>query len=223
MRNFTSIFITLFFISSNLVAQVVVSQFPYFESFEGDSTLWSGDGHWQLGEPDDFYLNSASSGDNAWVTNLRFNYFDNSYSALESPYFDLSTLTLPYISFQLKTRTESGYDGLRLQYTTNDNFWYNLDQSSSSAAVSRNYSSFWTGNSGTGFVKVLYSLEQLPINQSIKFRFLFVSDGSINDEGVLIDDILISDFGTSRLDVSSLVLNSFSDNCTGTENLSLLI
>jgi hypothetical protein len=95
-----------------------VSTFPYFQNFEA-ANFWQagGAGSWAEGTPSANVINAAYSGTTSWATNLTGNHSANEYSWVESPFFNLSTLTAPVVEFKMWYEIHTAYaDGLPSVY-----------------------------------------------------------------------------------------------------------
>ncbi|MBE7490914.1 MAG: choice-of-anchor D domain-containing protein [Planctomycetes bacterium] len=190
------------------VAVGSVSNLPYFENFEDGSGGWGAayrfvGSSWALGTPAGTSISSAASGTQAWVTNLSGNYLDNEISSLNSPRFNFSGLTAdPYIRFAINYDSESGYDGLVLQASTDGGFtwqavgaygdpnnWYNESALDYMYAYADGGDA-WADGSG-GWVVATRQLTGLAGQANVLLRFQFVSDGSVNYEGFGIDDVWV--------------------------------
>ncbi|MDD2387883.1 MAG: T9SS type A sorting domain-containing protein [Bacteroidales bacterium] len=87
-----------------IVNMPIYSEFPITEDFESGTGYWSTGGtasSWVHGSPDaslpELVINSAHSGDNIWVTKLTGNTNTSEVSYIESPCYDLSSLSYPTI------------------------------------------------------------------------------------------------------------------------------
>jgi len=92
--------------------------FPYVEGFESGAGGWTSGGDnssWELGMPAGATIVGASTGNNAWKTNLDGDYHNDEQSYVQAPAFDFSGLTYPYVKFDLWWETEYDYDGVSLQ------------------------------------------------------------------------------------------------------------
>jgi hypothetical protein len=102
-------------------SQAQITNFPYVESFENGPGGWVVNGFntsWQHGEPNASVINSAASGDSAWVTNLTGLYANSECGDVESPFFDFTNLPLPAVKVQVWWNAEFSWDGAQLQYST---------------------------------------------------------------------------------------------------------
>ena len=179
--------------------------FPYVDNFEGASSVWTatavGTGTvWQLGTPTYGTTNSTHSPVKAWDVNLTTAYTASANCTLTSNVFDFSTAVNAKLSFWFNHYTEQSYDGTRLEYTTNGTTWLVLGTVGDPNAVNwynmtSIYSSSlpaWAGTSG-GWKKAEYTLTQLNnVVGPVQFRFIFTSDGSVQNDGMSIDDISIA-------------------------------
>ena len=179
----------------------VLSTIPYLEDFESGPAGWTTGGTsstWELGDPQGTFIDTANSGINAWVTNLDGLYSVSEQSYIESPCFDFSSLTIdPILEFAQIFTTENccdeGYvdvsiDGgntwARLGLAGEGENWYN-----------NTFNNWWNGTSGaaTQWRTARHLLDGVAGESSVKIRFVFSSDGSIQDEGFGIDDISITE------------------------------
>jgi len=199
-------------VTVSVLSVPLIGTMPYYEDFEASSGGWSSYGannSWQRGTPTGPVITSAGGGTQSWTTNLTGDYNDNELSYLESPCLNLTTLTSPQVRFKIWWDSESGYDGTQLQYSTNGGTtwtvagtvgsginWYNSTLTSGP----------WTGlscwnGSATGFppggsqgwLTAQHNLPALAGVSGVKFRFTFVSDGSVTRDGIGIDDFRVSD------------------------------
>lgn len=108
----------------------LVSNFPYQEDFEQTQGGWTAGGtgsDWAWGKPNKPTINTASSGQNCWVTGgLNGSFYSlGQRSYVESPCFDFSSLPYPFIRFQIWWESEYKYDGGNLQYSLNEGASWN--------------------------------------------------------------------------------------------------
>lgn len=181
-----------------------VDNLPYQANFVDNSEGWSVSAEaenstWEFGAPDNLIINSANTGENAWVTTLVGPYNNNERSYLESVCFDFSSLDQdPYFSLNINYNTEASYDGCWLEGSTDggDTWekigsvnsglnWYN-----NTITNTGNLGDVWSGDSN-GWIYTEHLLSGYMGESSCKFRFGFASDGSVSYEGVGIDDINI--------------------------------
>lgn len=179
--------------------------FPYFDDFEGD-TLWtvvtpqpgSPPSQWELGMPAYGATNSTHSGNNCWDVNLASAYGNNVRTAIVSPVFDFSNAVNARLSFWHNYNAENGWDGVRLDYTTDGVTWNTLGTQNDPNGVNwytgimnSTGTDGWNGTSG-GWIKSEYDLAILNnVVGPVQFRFLFASDASVTTDGYSIDDFAI--------------------------------
>jgi len=98
-----------------------VNELPYVANFSVNSEGWnvvdsSQNNSWEFGVPAGTEINAASSGENAWVTNLDGDYNTSEFSYFQSVCFDFSNITeTPRISLNIIYNTETNYDGAWLE------------------------------------------------------------------------------------------------------------
>jgi hypothetical protein len=181
----------------------MVDSFPYLENFEnGDGTWYTVDssrGSWDYGTPSSAKINRAASGNKAWKTNLYGYYNNNETSYLYSPCFDVSSMTIPTLSFSLSLDIEDGgpfvfFDGAWVDYSTDGGFtWQRLGTNGQGTNwYNRNYSGeeVW---SQQNYQRWHVATIPLPLASSLRFRFGFRSDEGLTKDGIGIDDIHIYD------------------------------
>ena len=211
-----------------------ITTYPYSEDFEAGAGGWvatnGANGTWALGAPTANVINSAASGANAWATNLSGNYNNNDNSFVQSPVFDLSSLTAPSIQFSVWWNSEFSWDGMVLQSSINGgttwqnvgafgdpNNWYN-DNSINGAPGGQPAATAqgWTGrvssnNGSNGWRLARHALTGLAGQSNVVFRFAFGSDGSVQDNGVAFDLVSVVDVlcpAPSALTATNLSLTS---------------
>lgn len=211
-------------IFSTIESIPVISTFPNTEDFESGNGGWISGGSnssWALGSPSNTIINSAASGSNAWVTNLTGVYNSNEESYVQSPCFDLSTLTDPVVKLKVWWNSENSWDGAVLQSSINGgatwqkvgdlgdpNNWY-TDGTINGLTNLEASEEGWTGrnssSNGSGtWVLAENDLTGLAGQPGVLFRIAFGSDGSVQDEGFAFDDFTVmerpqSDVGTFEL------------------------
>lgn len=148
-----------------------------------------------------------SSGVNNYVytTNLTGNYSNMTKKYLVSQCYNLSNVSNPMISFDMKYDLELNWDIVYLEYSTDfgatwnvlgtkTTGWYNSDRTLASSGGSDCYNcpgAQWTGTSTTN-TNYSYPLTDLNNETSVIFRVVFHSDEAVNQLGVNIDNFLIS-------------------------------
>lgn len=126
---------------------IVTPTSSYSENFEANNGNWfvssaSVLSDWAWGHPNKATINSSASGSNCWITGgltaSFYNYGEHSY--LQSPCFDLRSLTTPYISFNVFWESENGNDGANLQYSTdNGTTWKIVGTQSDPPCLNKNW------------------------------------------------------------------------------------
>jgi hypothetical protein len=166
---------------------------------------------WERGNSTVAGKNNTYSGANAWVTGLTGNYADNTESYLLTPNFNFLNTTgaapLYTLSFYAKRSTENGYDGFRVEYSTDSGRswlplgtstaagWYNFANTTAGAAFPVNQA-FFSG-AATTYALYSYNASFLAGTKAVAFRFAFKADASAVAAGVAIDDFQIT--GTSNI------------------------
>ncbi len=184
------------FIHLNANSQTV--SIPYSNNFDNlatDTVGWShyadsGTDDWEVGDPNYSWFGSSYSNPNAWKTDLDNSYATFSDRSLETPYFDLSdTITPKVLSLYHKTR--ASWASFKIEYKIGSNgIWLLLDNT---ASPKKNWQS-----GGNGFSNTTHSFRHSNINlsfiqgqDSLKFRFRFVSNQGTNNGGWMIDNFSI--------------------------------
>ena len=192
---------------------------PYFEDFNLSDGNWYQTAldtltKWEYGTPSFGTTNSAHSGVNCWDINLYTGYQAYATSYLYTPSFDLSTVGASILKFWINYRSENFWDGTRMEFSTDNGLTWNL-----LGYVGDPYSTNWyTNNSinssslpawentSPGWIQATYKLYQFIGQNNVRFRYVFTSDGSVNWDGVSIDDFLITElpaFDANLISVST--------------------
>lgn len=175
-----------------------------FDDVTSDAWLVSDNDLWRIGSPTTTNLNGLVS--SGYVTNPAGNYPDQTISYLISPCYNLSVLENPILKFKMAYDLEENWDIIYVQYsidqggnwevlgTANDPNWYNSDRTNESSGADNDCQNCpgaqWTGLSNT-LKEYSYDLSPMNGETNIIFRFSFISDFSVNEEGVVIDDFQI--------------------------------
>ena len=194
-----------------VTSYLLVSQFPYSQGFENGPAGWTVGGSnssWALGAPAGTVINAAGGGTSSWVTNLAGNYNANEASYIQSPCLSFANVFNAVLNMKVWWHAEAGWDGGQVQYSIDGgNTWSVLGNGSSGLfnwyndtltfgpATGR---TVWTGNTATslpptsgGWVNARHSLAALNFQPSVLLRVAFYSDGSVQYEGLGVDDISI--------------------------------
>ena len=207
-----------------------VSVFPYAQNFENAFTGWtvadSGVNCWEKGNPAKVQLSGTHSGNQAWVTKLSGDYPIDANCWLMSPCLDFSSLSDPQLSVWLNLNTEDSWDAMIMETSVNDSAWV---QYSSDTAFYNNYNDWgsieapkWSGSNG-GWVQYKTALTAFAGLDNVKIRFRFISDNSIVNEGVALDDIFISDPIPYNASAVALISPESSCGLSNAEMLSMRI
>jgi hypothetical protein len=189
------------------------SGIPYYEDFESGQGGWTVDnatsGSWDFGTPANAVINSAASGDSAFVTNLSGPYNVNEDGNVTSPCLDISSANgSEVVSLKVWWESENSWDGANLFSSVDGGSswsqvgafgdptnWYN-DNSINSAPQGSQEG--WTGRTSTGngsggWVCATHTLDSTMMvdNSSMILRIGFGSDGSVTDEGFAFDNVAI--------------------------------
>ena len=179
-----------------------------FEDSVADTFITQGTA-WEIASPASINLNTVSSGAQAYCIAPTADYLPNTKAYLYSPCYDLTTITSPILHFQMAFRTELDWDYLYMEYSTDGSTWQILGN----ASDTNWYNSASTlnglpGKQWTGIADVLrhysYDLAAFTAETTIQFRFVFLSDTYVQEQGVVVDDFTIS----STLEVSNNIDNN---------------
>lgn len=165
------------------------------ESNSGSNTMWE---RGAIGTKTLF--TNAILGSKAYVTKLSGNYPDKTKSYLVSKCYDLSNQSSPKVEFDMGFDLEPNFDILYVQTSTDNGItWSNLD----SGVVSGWYNNEGVPNTndcqncvggqwtGTVVTKTHYS-HSLPQSSNLIVRFVMESDDAVNNDGVYIDNFVVS-------------------------------
>ena len=243
--------VSAFCISQNAVAQCTtpISAFPYTEGFETNNGGWTPGGtgsDWVWGTPAKVTINQAGSGGRCWITGgLTPGAYNNGEASwLQSPCFDFTSLTHPYISFAVFWETERKFDGASFQYSTDQGVtWTNVGSQSDPANCLNdnwfNYSPIsglnplttvregWSGTvfptvgscQGTGgsarWVNAQHTMPYLAGVPKVIFRFIFGAGTTCNNfDGFAIDAVVIGEAPPNNA--------SFTYSCTSSNAVSFM-
>ncbi|MFY0627530.1 MAG: T9SS type A sorting domain-containing protein [Reichenbachiella sp.] len=204
-----------------------VSNFPYSEDFENGPGGWAADNYdvkgWELGNPHPRMenINSAFSGDNAWVTNLDGYYGEDGDYYLYSPIFDFSNLVDPVLKLAINYDTETYSDEIWVEYSTNDGVNWEVLGEVGSGGVNwyNDYNDGWLDNSG-GWKEAAHRLTELGGESTVRLRIYKYYGGDLPlGEGAAIDNIQIEEgsLDVELISVVPLIRNGLGSN----ENLTL--
>lgn len=184
---------------------LTIGNFPYMQDFETNSEGWvaetlAGSAVWELGSPAQTILDTAHSGVNAWMTGLDNDYPTFSEMHLYTPCFDFIGLQNIMVSFWLNFDSETDYDGMVLEGSSdgiiwskvglNDPAFYNSTNNASGSPVLE--APWWSGSMG-GWTKITGTLNEFAGETGVRLRFRFKSDNGINSEGFAMDDFFVDE------------------------------
>ncbi len=183
--------------TSRVVTSIeTVNTFPYNMGWEAGPMSWTTEGtnsSWALGAPTGAVINSAGEGMSSFVTNLTGPYNASELSYLVSPCFDFSAVpTDPDISFALWTETEVGFDEAWLEVSIDGGTtWTKVGASGTGTNWYNDAANEWWNDATGGWVNAENVLAGVAGVADVRLRFVFSSDGSVQQEGVGIDDFEI--------------------------------
>ena len=207
---------------------------PYFANFESGQEGWSinaiANSTMEYGAPANTIINSAASGDSAFVTGLTGTYNAAENSNVTSPCIDITTATgAEVVTMKVWWSSENSWDGANL-FGSNDggstwnqlgafgdaNNWYNDNSINGNPNGSGDG---WTGDAGNGsagWVVAQHELDSAMMvdNDAIMLRVGFGSDGSVQREGFAFDDVAVGlpthtyEYGVAGIDSIMGVCNN---------------
>lgn len=157
----------------------------------------------------------SSFGNNVYGTELGGNHADNVKSYLFTECYDLTNVTSPTLKFDLAFDLEFDWDILYIEYssdggnswnvlgTSSDPNWYNSNTLPGSNCLNCPGAQ-WTGTNAT-LQEYSYDLSTFEGQSNITFRFVFHSDQSVNQEGVILDNLTV----TGTLGLNEFALTGF--------------
>lgn len=208
----------------------VENNFPFLETFDSGPTSWISDGAfdtWELGTPNKTVIQGAASAPNAWVTGTvgPQPYQNESDNWVESPCFDMTNIQAPWVAAQVWWNSEFSWDGVVLEYSTdggsvwaeigtvNDPInWYN-DSTVNGLVAAGLSGNGWCGristnNGSNGYIQASHDIGFLGGLPSVRFRFHFGSDFSVNDDGFAFDNFGIGELPVVNLGSDTIVCDS---------------
>ena len=178
-----------------------------FESIEEELITYNTEGGsavWQRGIPTGTALNTSSSPQNVYGTNLSGNHPDNTKSFLYTDCYNLTEIGNPILKFKMAFEIEQDWDLAYVEFSTNEGItwsllgsegpdWYNSSRFAGDGVANDCYNC--VGGQWTGFNTTLtdyeFDLNDFLGESNIIFRFVFHSDQLVNYEGVVIDDLFV--------------------------------
>jgi hypothetical protein len=180
----------------------------YFENFESGNGSWVKDyeikNSWSFGTPGRIRINKAFSGINSWYTNYPYTNQKPEASSIISPCFDFTGIDRPMIKMMLWKKFDRNRDGAALQYKIGDTpgwqyvgtledgiNWYNSTLIKGRPGGDQ---IGWTEGTTaeTNWSEAKHKLDELEGKKDVKFRVVYGSDGTSQDnDGIAFDDIWI--------------------------------
>ena len=173
---------------------------------------------WEKGTPAGTLLNRAGSGTQAYGTNLDGNYPDQTKSYLVSNCYELSSILAPVLRFNMAYDLEENWDVVYVEYSTDEGAswsvlgnvnsqpnWYTSDRTNATSGTANDCQNCpgaqWTGTN-TIITEYAYDFvsntangeTDLTTESNVLFRIVFHSDASVNQEGIVIDDLVVEGF-----------------------------
>ncbi|SCY37077.1 Por secretion system C-terminal sorting domain-containing protein [Nonlabens sp. Hel1_33_55] len=185
---------------------------------------------WERGVPQGLLLNAAASGKQVYGTNLNGNYTDLTQAYLYTGCYDLANVDTAEFKFDMAFDLEQDWDIFYIQYSTdngsnwnllgnaNDSNWYNSDKSDQGNNCFSCQGGQWTGTNSQ-MTTYSTSLDNLAGQASVVFRFVFHSDQSINQEGVVLDNVQITGKTASSNTPKELLYTVYPNPSNGVFNI----
>lgn len=195
---------------------LVTSGLPYFNDFESGPGGWlpssTGLTNWEYGLPTFAPLNTTYSGAACWDINLSAPYFNLANTILTSPIFNISPYNIITLQFWLNYSSESGSDGMFIEYTNNGTTWLRLGNVGDPAGTNWYNGNLISGNQGwsgisSGWKSCSFVYNSIPGNNYLQLRYKFISDFNVVDAGCTIDDVSITGItSVNELDANTNVI-----------------
>ncbi len=210
-----------------------------FESANSDLVTFNssgGESLWERGIPTGEILNQAASGDQVYGTNLDGEYSDATQAFLLTSCYDLSAMRAPTLQFTMAYDLELNFDVLYVQYTLDGGEswsvlgsvnsqpnWYSSDRTNASSGNADDCQlcpgAQWTGTDGE-LREYAYNFTLNAVNgetdltgeNNVIFRLVFHSDPFVSQEGVIIDNLGVTELIDDDDDDDDGVLD-INDNC----------
>ncbi|WP_438962490.1 T9SS type A sorting domain-containing protein [Nonlabens sp.] len=158
---------------------------------------------WERGVPAGSVLNQAASGTQVYGTNLIGNHPDDTIAYLFTGCYDLTSITNPTLQFEMAFELEQDWDLMYMEYSVDggsnwnvlgsstDPNWYNSSRSPNGINCFNCVGAQWTGTDAT-MKTYSYDLTAFNAENNIVFRYVFHSDQSVTEEGVIIDNVVVT-------------------------------
>lgn len=206
-----------------VVVNSIMTHTPdYFTDLETDDAALISAGtnsNWAWGDPNSGIITDGNGcGNNAWVTGLTSNYLANTNSTLTTACFDFTgSASVPFIRFDNIYRTEAGFDRFWIESSVDGGAnWTKILANAGATGWYNNVGlNVWEGTSaGNTWIVSANTLDGLE-GTTAMFRWVFVSDGSVQYEGIGLDNLFI---GYNFSDVKATAVTSPVSSCGLTAN-----
>lgn len=178
---------------TTIVNSPVVSTFPYLQDFETAGHNWISGGtnsSWEVGVPTNQTITPLTPGNSSYITNASGNHNASENSWVVSPCFNFSTLTNPYIKFNifyetpsdnplssiattLEASTDGGFSWVAVGLAGDSSNWYN------GGSIIPGFGSLgWQGSSNQ-WLTAIHLLDGTGGLSNVKLRVKFGADASI--------------------------------------------
>jgi len=180
-----------------------------YETFEGTFPPgWVLTGDWEVGVPTGFSDEPplAYEGVQVLGTQIGQNYNINRQymnNMAQSPSINLVNAAVPVLVFQGWISAEECCDGANVWVQPEGtSVWTHLDNPS--VAYTRNINGFpaWTGTSLSSWVEVEFDLSSY-VGQSIQIAFAMRTDGSVNQTGAYVDQVIVTETGEAPVSITT--------------------
>lgn len=173
------------------VANPVCVNANYSSDFESGDGGWTADALWVHGTVSKGALSNPTSGTNGWITDAVNNYPNNANASLYSPYFDFTNVCTPVFSWQMRFFTETNWDGMILEATTDFVNWTKVTNITPAYNNTSNNGPMPAPKfSGNNNAWTMYTADLSAFKGNVvRLRFRFASDVSGTNPGFAIDDV----------------------------------
>ncbi len=219
-------------ISGYLVQSIpTISGLPYMENFEAGTGGWTSTGagnnweHGVLNQANVFGNGGCAVGDSmVWATGLSTPYNSNALIYLESPCIDFSAIAAdPLMTFDHLFQVESNFEDHYVEVSIDGGGTWVLLGASGAGLNWYNQPANWDGNSYTTpgeWRTAGHILTGTAGQANVRIRFVLSSDGSVQFDGVAIDNINI-DVASPLVDARPVSFDGPASGCglTATETV----
>jgi gliding motility-associated-like protein len=139
-----------------------IASFPYHEDFEASKGNWVSGGtsnDWAWGNPNKSKITNAAQGVNCWIAGglSKATYNSGERSYVESPCFNFTNLSNPFIEFKIFIEAEDGFDGANFQYSINGGTtWINVGSANEPNGC---YTQNWFNNASINYLNTLATVQ----------------------------------------------------------------